>query len=108
MNVLKVIAALAVPLLLSNSKNQATLVIKQGNKEIHREKISKTERKIIKVKLPRGYNAEIVVSEGKAWVKKMPNWVCPKHICSEMGKISFQDGKKIVCAPNKLIVYFEN
>ncbi len=107
MNAFKIIAALTIPLLLSNSKNQATLVIKHGKKEIHRERISKKDNKIFKVKLTKGYTAEIVVSEGKAWIKRMPNWICPKHICSDTGKICFEDDKKIVCAPNKLVVYFE-
>lgn len=107
MDALKIVAALAVPLLFANVKKQATLVIKQGKKEVYREKITTTDKRAFKVKFPNGYTAEIMVADGKAWVKRMPSRICPKHICSDMGKIGFDDNKKIVCAPNKLVVYFE-
>lgn len=106
MDASKIFAVLIAPLLFAG-KQHATLVIKQGNKEILRKRITKADNKIFKVRLFIGYTAEIVVSEGRAWIKRMPNWVCPKHICSDMGKIDFEGDKKIVCAPNKLVIYFE-
>ncbi len=107
MDALKIVAALAVPLLLANPKNQATLVIKQGPKELYREKVTAKDNQVFKIRLPQGYTAEVVLADGKAWIKRMPGRICPKHICSDMGKIGFNDNKKIVCAPNKLVVYFE-
>lgn len=107
MDALKIAAALAVPLLFANAKKQATLVIKQGKREVHREKITAKDKRLFKVKLPNAYTAEIVVADGKAWVKRMPSRICPKHICSDMGKIGFDDNKKLVCVPNQLVVYFE-
>ena len=103
----KLFVALAIPLLFVGNKDYATLVIKQNNKILYREKITKTDKKVFKIRLSKGYVAKVMVFEGKAWVERMPTWVCPKHICSDMGKIGFDDNRKLVCAPNELIVYFE-
>jgi len=102
----KLFAALAVPLIFC-SKNHGTLVIKQGNKELLRKRVTTRDNKVFKIKLYQGYTAEIVLSKGSAWIKRMPDRVCPKHICSDIGKIHFGEDKKIICAPNKLVIYFE-
>ena len=109
MDPVKFLASLAVPLLfLDSSKNKGSvLVIKHGETELFRDQIKKEDKKIYKIKLPVGYTAEIVVSDGKVWLKRMPNWVCPKHICSDTGKVGLNSDKKIVCMPNKLMIYFE-
>lgn len=107
MDPVKLFATLAVPLLFMNAGNQAFLVVKHGNTQLLRQKITKNDKKTFMVKLPVGYTAEIEVSDGKACIKPMPNWVCPKHICSNTGKIGLDGSKKIVCMPNQLVVYFE-
>lgn len=91
-----------------SDQTRAQLVVKQGTKELMRTTITAEDKKTLKVQLDIGYTAEIEVAHGKARLKPMPDWVCPRHICSDTGWISMNGGQAIICAPNRLIIYFEH
>lgn len=108
MDTLIVFALLAAALGLSSSSNKrkAQLIVKQGPQVLLRTSIGKQDRKTFQVRLDSGHTAEIEVAHGKARIKPLPDHICPRHICSDMGWIKPGDNKQILCMPNKLLIYF--
>lgn len=108
MDILVAIAVVAAVLGLSSSskKRKVQLIVKQGNQVLLCSNIGKQDRKTLRVRLASGHTAEIEVAHGKARIKPLPDNICPRHICSDMGWIEPGDNKQIVCMPNKLLIYF--
>ncbi len=58
----------------------------------------------VEVPLPRGGEAVVTVAQGSVRVEQMPDWLCPRHICSHhIGAID-RPGRSIICVPNRLVV----
>lgn len=92
----------------AGKRNNGKLIIKQGKKELLRTVVNEKEHRLIRVKLRNGHIAEIEIANGKARIRPLPDEICPRHICSDMGWISPASGRKIICKPNQLVIYFES
>ncbi|MBR3969335.1 MAG: NusG domain II-containing protein [Clostridia bacterium] len=94
--VLGVIAAvfiLSIVMLTSFSKNGSRVIVKQDNKVVYDQSITKNNT------VDTGSN--VVVIENKAVYMKQSN--CKNQICVKSDKIS-KKGESIICLPNKVIV----
>lgn len=100
----KLLAVSAVPLLFMEKSEKVILTVQQQNKEIFRAKIFRNTQKVFKVNLLKGGVAEIEVVNGKVRIKPLPSWLCPQHICSNMGFVKFEENRNIICMPAKLVV----
>ena len=94
--VLGVIAAvfiLSIVMLTSFSKNGSRVIVKQDNKVVYDQSITKNNT------VDTGSN--VVVIENKVVYMKQSN--CKNQICVKSDKIS-KKGESIICLPNKVIV----
>ncbi len=58
----------------------------------------------VSIPLPRGGEAVLSVTEDSVRVLPMPDWLCPRKICSHVfGEIS-NPGQNIICVPNRLVI----
>lgn len=87
------IFALSIVLLTSFSKNGSRVIVKQDNKVVYDQSITKNDT------IDTGSN--VVVIEDKVVYMKQSN--CKNQICVKSDKIS-KKGESIVCLPNKVIV----
>ncbi|ADU20877.1 MULTISPECIES: NusG domain II-containing protein [Ruminococcus] len=82
-------------------KNGKTAVISQDGKVLYRIDLSSEKDRTIEVT----YNGRKNIIEIKDGRIRMKDADCPDHICVDTGWL--EDGKPIVCLPNRLVIEYE-
>lgn len=83
-------------------KSGRTAVISQDGKVIQRIDLASEKDKTIEVTYD-GRKNIIEIQEGRIRMKSAD---CPDHFCMDTGWL--EDGKPIVCLPNRLVIEYEN
>ena len=83
-------------------KRGKTAVISQNGKVLYRIDLSSEKDRTIEVTYE-GRKNTIEIQGGRIHMKCAD---CPDHICVDTGWL--EDGKPIVCLPNRLVIEFEN
>ncbi|MEW6081273.1 MAG: NusG domain II-containing protein [Bacillota bacterium] len=101
------VLAIALSFVLVRVPAQATgtgqVVVEVGKQEVARFDLEVSgDALLVPIQLPGGV-ANIEVQGGRVRVLRLPDHMCPNHICSNTGWIS-RPGQVIVCMPNMMVV----
>jgi len=99
--------AMALSFVLVRAPAQATgagqVVVEVGKREVARFDLGVSgDALLVPIQLDGGV-ANLEVQDGRVRVLRMPDHMCPNHICSNTGWIS-RPGQVIVCMPNMMVV----
>ena len=83
-------------------KSGKTVVITQNGKELYRIDLASEIDRTIEVEYD-GRKNTVEIQDGRIHMKCAD---CPDHICVDTGWL--EDGKPIVCLPNRLVIEYEN
>jgi len=87
----------------TSAGNALTARIQIAGELVSTHSLGKGEpERLFSLHLPRG-EGTVQIREGKIRILRMPDEVCPLHICSNTGWIHRPD-QFIACVPNKLII----
>lgn len=76
--------------------------IEIGGRTVQTVDLARQNGQTVKIGLAGG-EAYLEVKDGAVRIRPMPEWLCPRQICSHTGWIR-RAGESLVCVPNRLVV----
>ncbi len=76
--------------------------IEVGGRTVQTVDLARPNGKTVKISLSEG-EAHLEVKDGAVRIRPMPEWLCPRQICSHTGWIR-RAGESLICVPNRLVV----
>jgi len=95
------VALLGVRFLLT-TEGDVTVRVELAGKVIREIHPAAVEGKVVPIPIPGGV-AELKFKNGAVRLLEMPDWLCPRKICSHSGWIS-KPGETLICVPNRLVI----